>query len=191
MDIYKKALIYILKSNNTNLVYIGSTSRTCYKRFCGHKQQYAQYLKGDGQKYVSSFEIFKNGDCYIEKIEEFKNISKNELRKKEGDYIKKYVDAVNKNIAGRTDEEYAIYYKKKRVEIDRKRYIKNKDKFHEYYEKNKENILKHRHDNYLKNKIDINKKRYEKIPCNCGMEYTKSHKSRHFKTNFHLLNFTI
>jgi len=39
---------------------------------------------------------------------------------------------------------------------------------------------------YLQNREIINKKRYEKIECECGSSYTKNHQARHFKSKKHI-----
>lgn len=101
---YERGLIYVLKSNQTKNIYIGSTTQTLNKRLIGHRKDYKRYLN-DKYNYLSSFEIVKYPDCYIELLEKYKCNNKYELYRKEGEYIKKY-DCVNKQIAGQTREEY-------------------------------------------------------------------------------------
>ena len=39
---------------------------------------------------------------------------------------------------------------------------------------------------YHDNKVEINKKKQEKITCECGVIFSKSHRARHLKSNKHL-----
>ena len=148
--------IYIIKSKQTNKVYIGSTVETLKKRFSKHKCS----------KTCSSREILKYDDAKIELLECYECENKEELRKKEGEYIRKY-DCVNKKIEGRTDKEYRQ---------------ENKEKIAEYYQENKEAVLEYQKEYYEKNKEKIN----EKFTCPCGGTYTYQNKARHLKTKMHL-----
>ncbi len=71
-----------------------------------------------------------------------------------------------------------IYHQENKEEI--------KQKQHELYEKKKQEILEKAKEYRENNKEQIKQKQGEKIKCECGMEYTKSNKSRHFKTQFHI-----
>ena len=104
MSDYSQGKIYILKSKNTEDVYIGSTKYTLEERFHTHMLNYYQYKRGY-KKYCTSFEIIKHKEPYIELIELYPCESREELRKKEGEYQLK-IECVNKLIAGRTIEEY-------------------------------------------------------------------------------------
>ena len=65
MDL-KKGKIYIIKSNQTDNVYIGATTATLNTRLSQHKYDFKHY-GGDGKRsYATSFEIVKYPDCYIE-----------------------------------------------------------------------------------------------------------------------------
>ena len=94
--------IYAIKSNQTDKVYIGSTIRPLNRRLDGHKSDYKSYLN-DKFSYVTSFEIVKFEDCFIELLEEVMCQDKIELHKIEGQYIKE-MKCVNKNIPGRTQK---------------------------------------------------------------------------------------
>lgn len=113
----KTGILYFLKSKNSDKIYVGSTFRKMNARFAQHKNMYNDYVnKGKGH-YVSSYEIFKLGDYYVDQIQEFPNISKDDLKKIEGKAIHDTPTCVNKNIAGRTYEQY---------------YQDNIDKIHNY-----------------------------------------------------------
>jgi len=150
-------IVYVLSSPNTNSVYIGSTTKNLKRRMIVHKSDYKKYLEGN-KKYVSSFEIFKYGDCEIETIKEYDNITKKELCEKEGHYIKNLKNCVNIVRVGRTQKEYYV---------DNKEHLKKKA--NDYYKNNK-------------NKLQ------EKQECPCGGKYTFGHKERHLKSKKHILN---
>ena len=64
-----KAKIYCIKSEQTNMIYIGSTTeKYLSKRFGHHKADFRRWKLGK-QHYISSFELLKYDDCYIELIE--------------------------------------------------------------------------------------------------------------------------
>jgi hypothetical protein len=156
--------IYKLTSQQTPKIYIGSTKLSLNTRFILHKTKFKNQVK-----YITANEILQYPDCSIELIEEC-NMTKDELKRREGDYIKQH-DCVNKNIAGRNLKQY---------------YLDNVEKY-------KENSLKFRTENpeYYNKYYHVNKGRFNtKITCECGGSYCAFTKSNHFKTqrhtNFHI-----
>jgi hypothetical protein len=134
MPDYKNGKIYAIRSHQTDLVYIGSTTQPLHKRLWGHKNE---------QKNVSSKQLLCYEDAYIELIEDFPCENKEQLNKREGEIIRN-TNCVNKNVAGRTQKDYyednkdtllekAKEYKKQNKEVLRERYK-------EYYEANKEKL---------------------------------------------------
>ena len=148
MPNYQNSKIYVLRSHQTEKIYIGSTCNELRKRLHQHKQDYKRFLKNKFNN-ITSFQIIKFDDCYIELYEKYPCSDKMELRKREGEIIRS-LDCINKNIAGRTDKEsFKEWYQKNKEEINKKykkEYrIKNKEKIKEYNKeyaiKNKEKIL--------------------------------------------------
>src|SRR2546430_243205 len=92
---YQDGKIYAIRSYQTDSVYYGSTTQTLTERLSLHKSDYKRYLNGNFH-FITSFEILKYDDCYIELVEEYPCESKNELEKREGAVIKANNDAVNK-----------------------------------------------------------------------------------------------
>ena len=84
---YKNGKIYSIRSHQTEQIYIGSTCVPLCKRIYLHKAGYKHYLKHN-KNYISSFEIIKYDDCYIELIEEYPCDNKMELTRKEGEHIR-------------------------------------------------------------------------------------------------------
>lgn len=155
-----KGRIYKISDPNEEMVYIGSTiSKSLKVRLSRHKYHYKIYKQGRFN-YITIFKLFdKYGtdNLKIEILEELEFTLKNELRKKEGYYIQKQKNCVNKLIAGLTNLESVRLYKERNKELISKRrkeqykkigYIKRK----EYYEKHKNDIkLKYQNN---KKKID-------------------------------------
>jgi hypothetical protein len=205
--IYK---LYI--DNNEDLIYFGSTKQTIKARISRHNNDYKKYKDGK-RNYVSSFILFEyienNDNCNLcfEVIEEFDKITKKELEKKEGEYIKNN-KCVNKFVAGRSKKEYHKDNRDNILKHNKKNYENNKEKIKEqvkkYREENKEKIKelkkKYREENiekireckknyYENNKDKIrehNKKTYKCEICNKTLTLCK--KSRHEKSKEHINN---
>lgn len=158
---YEEAKIYQIRSYKTEKVYIGSTCQKLSMRMAGHRRSFKGYLKGK-YNYVTSFEIIKFGDAYIELIEIFPCKDREELCKREGYYIRK-LNCVNKHIMGRTIQESKKAYK-----------AKNRDKVNALQKKYRE-----------RHSLIIRKKANKKYICDCGVTGTKSNKSRHIKSIIH------
>ena len=103
---YANGKIYSLRSHQTDEVYYGSTTQILAKRLYEHKQDYKRWINQTGRYYITSSEIVKYPDCYIELVENYPCASKAELEKREGEIIRAAPDAVNKCIPGRTQAEY-------------------------------------------------------------------------------------
>jgi hypothetical protein len=156
MNKYHNGKIYTIRSYNNDKYYIGSTTQELYKRLYEHKSHYKTYLNKKCN-YISSFEISKNDDCYIELLENFKCETKNELTKREGELIRQFKnDIVNLQIPDRKREEYYEDNKDK-IKAYEKEYNKiNRNertlKHLEYVNINKDKINAQRRDNYQKKK---------------------------------------
>ena len=169
---YHNGKIYTIRSHMTDKYYIGSTCSPLHKRFYEHKAQFKL------NRYISSFEILKFNDAYIELLEALKCENKMELTKREGELIRQCKDnIVNKYIPNRTDKEY----REDNLDKYKKYYIDNKDKLKEksseYRKDNHDKIKKYRKDN--KDKLT------EIIKCECGREITKNNFSTHKKSKLH------
>jgi len=184
---YHNGKIYSIRSYSTDKFYIGSTIQPLHKRLYHHKKDYVRFSINNKYHYVSSFEIIKLDDCYIELLEEYKCENKNQLNRREGEMIRKYKDmCVNKYIAGRTDKEYSSDNKEK-INLNSKVYYETfKDKVNSrnslYYQRNKEKYQKFRDDNKEKQKL------LKQITCVCECKklIRLYNKPRHEKTIKHL-----
>ena len=186
---YNNGKIYKLVSNQTDKIYIGSTckERLC-QRLAGHKCKYNYWLKNN-TNYTSSFELFKLGNVEIVLLETINCNTKDELLKKEREYIDKYKDIlVNKDRPIITKEE--LKEKRKQYNEDNKEELKEKKK--QYREKHKEYIKQcdKKYNEQNKEKIKEKRKNYdeqnkETMDCACGSNFRKTEKLRHERTTKH------
>jgi len=189
MSKYSQGKIYIIRSDETDEVYIGSTYRTLIERLIGHKSHYDKFLNNTNF-YISSFEILKYDSCRIELLEEVSVETKQELLRREGEFIRQFSDTcVNLIIAGRTPKERYEDNKDKNLEYQKEYYEANKDKIseyqQEYYEANKDKIAKHRE----ANKKVISERRKTTIECpNCHEIVIKDSLARHRRSEKCQLN---
>jgi hypothetical protein len=151
------------------MFYIGSTTQELHQRLAGHRKDYKIWLKNN-IKNMTSFEILKFDDHYIELLEIFACNSKKELNKREGQYIRSQDKCINKRIAGRTKQEYYADNLLKKLEYQKKYYAEHQEQMSEYQTQYRPN-----------NKEKLSKKH----TCECGGKYTTASKTTHFKTIIH------
>lgn len=153
MPDYKNAKIYKLWSPEGNDIYIGATTQ----KLCSRKASHIADTKR--KKCMSRILYEKYNDVRIELLECFPCENKDELNKKEGEYIRNN-NCVNKDIPGRTGKEW--------------------------YEDNKEKVLEYQYDYRLNNQDKIKERKSIRIMCECGEEINKDDKARHFKSKTHI-----
>jgi hypothetical protein len=165
--------VYAIRSFQTDKIYIGSTFQPLHKRLYEHKFNYKQW-QNNKYYYITSFELIKYDDCYIELIDEYKNLNKKQLEKFEGEHIRKN-NCTNRSIPGRTKKEY-YQDNMNKIKEQRNNY---------YLEKSDE--VKKRASEYRQNNADKIKEKYsQKHGCVCGGKYTHFQKARHERTKKHL-----
>jgi Uri superfamily endonuclease len=120
-EVYKNGKIYEIVGGGKR--YIGSTTEKLSRRLSRHRTNKKAY-ENNKREWTSCYEILDEPDCVINLILEYPCNSKEELRRKEGEYIKS-LDCVNKVIAGRTNEELL---NEKRDEYNAKARERNKEK---------------------------------------------------------------
>lgn len=167
-DRYANAKIYSIRSNQCKEYYIGSTCLKLPMRLYHHRRHYNQWLK-DKHNYITSYEILKYEDAYIELIEEVKCNNKMELLKREGELIREhYNNIVNKARPNRTKEEYN--------KTARDWENKNKDVRKLYRDTHKEEFKKYR---------EIHSKKKYKCEI-CNLEMLNNNKYKHNLSNSHI-----
>ncbi len=157
---YPIARLYCIRSFQTEDVYYGSTVQTLSRRLATHVRD-----KKAG-KNCSSVRLLEYTDYYIELIREVENITKEQLRRFEGELIRADPNSVNKLVAGRTQKEYCAENSEAINAKRRDRYHKNgeavKTKERERYHKNSEAITAKRRDQYHKNSEAVKTKGRER-----------------------------
>jgi hypothetical protein len=165
MPDYNNSKIYkIVSPSNPDLVYYGSTTQKLCVRMAGHR---CKPLKTSGL--ITCYD-----DAIILLVENFSCNSKEELLKKEGEYILNN-KCVNKYVSGRTSKQYRE---------DNKEIIKNRKKIQ--YEENKELILDKQKEYYLKNiekRTDYNKQ-YKEL----NKELNKQKQKEYREANKEVIN---
>ena len=186
---YQNSKIYKIEQiNGEGRCYVGSTTKQYLsQRMDSHRSGYKGWKNGN-QNFITSFQIFDDygvENCQIILLESFSCNSKDELKAKEGEYIKS-LDCVNKYIAGRTIKQYNEDNKGKLIENRKQYYEDNKEKIKQYNEDNKEKITGYRKQYYEDNKEKVkqyNEDNKEKIT-----EYRKQfseNNPEYFKNYYH------
>lgn len=107
---YTNSKIYQIMNITNTKRYIGATTLPhLSQRFQQHKMAY-KYWKQHNQGYYTSFTLFEEfgiENCIIELLETFSCETKDQLNKKEGEYIRN-LDCVNRVIPQRTQSEHYI-----------------------------------------------------------------------------------
>ncbi len=155
---YKNGKIYKITSPNTEKIYIGSTCHTLEYRLRKHINNYKSYLKGE-YKYTTSYEIIKSNDFEIILLENVKCNNKRELHLIERKYIDE-IDCVNKFKPLRSKKEW--------------------------YQDNKQRLLKKQIEYQKKNKAKNKARGSKKINCECGSIHRYDNTSAHKKTKKHI-----
>lgn len=205
---FSKTKIYKIVCRDISIpdLYVGHTTNII-KRRCNHKDACCKEHNKEYKQYKYQF-IRENGgweNFELVLIEEFPCGNFDEATRRERYWVETLNATLNKYVPSRTQQEYTQTNKEHLKDYKHKYYLENKerldDKHKKYYEDNKEDINQKNRENYEKNrderlikaieyrnskKDEIKVKQAEKIKCECGMEYTRSNKSRHLKTKFHL-----
>jgi len=164
MPDYQNGKIYKIHSYKTDLVYYGSTTQTLCRRFSKHK---TTMKMGRG---ISSKSILEFNDAMITLVELFPCNSKSELLVRERFYIENN-HCVNKDIPGRTRQQYYQQHKEKIQQYQQQNKEKISENKKQYQQQNKEKISKYKAQYHQQNKEKIcnhNKQRRE-----ANQEYRK------------------
>ena len=169
--------IYKITSNETDYIYIGSTTQQLNVRFQKHKVDYKRH-SDNKSSYLSSFEIVKYTDAKIELIHEGLFEGRNDLENYERDTIRTSPSCVN-IYKKQTDEDL----KENKRKCNHKYHEQNKDKINEhaaqYYEQNKEHYKQYREQN-------IEKAHFKYVCEICKGKFTHQNKSHHLKSPKHI-----
>ncbi len=199
---YKNGRIYQIRNTCDDDVYVGSTCQALSKRMAWHRENRKATAKQHRPIYVKMKEY--GVECfYIELIEEYPCENKEQLRKREGHYIRE-LGTLNMIQAGRTKQEWAID-NKELIQAQKKEYNRqNKEQIREqkaeynqqnkerdtqthkaYYESHKEQIQVKGKKYYEQNKDNIQKRVSSLFECPCGGHCRSGDKARHLKSTLH------
>lgn len=206
---YSKGKIYKIVDNAYNVCYYGSTVQTLSNRMAKHRIDYYNYKNGDKNKFTTAFNIFDEygiENCKIELVEMFPCHNKDELRKKEGEYIRQN-SCVNKSIPCRSKQEWYVECREEIRNRQKQRYLINKDdikqRVKDYRDRVKDTVeYKTRNKNYReankehkkeydsiyrhKNMERIHAMRSEKVKCDlCGGCFIRNNTARHNRSDKH------
>jgi hypothetical protein len=163
------------KDETVTETYIGSTvnlkvRNKCHKSTCGNPKSENYNIKL--YKYIREHGGWTNWSMI--EIETCKYETKLDARIKETELMVEYKSNLNTNKAYISPEQ-----KKENKKIYNKKYSKK------YRYDNKEIIKASKNKYYQDNKETIRKLLGKKCVCECGMDYTHNHKSRHIKSIKH------
>jgi hypothetical protein len=169
---YQKGKIYKIVSNVTDDVYYGSTTQILSKRLGEHRSKYKLYLK-QLYGYTTSFKLIETENYEIVLVENYPCCSKDELNSRERFYIENN-KCVNKVVPSRTREEREKTIRDEKLQKkdrneNRNKTLEKKIYDEQYYQNNKEHILK---------------RMKEEITCEiCGSKIKKCSLTKHKLTN--------
>ena len=182
MNKYHNGKIYKIVDVGYNKQYNGSTTESLSRRMSKHRHQYKQHKEGQRSKMNSAdiFDEFGVENCKIELVEYCKCETKDELLKREGEYIKD-CECVNRFVAGRTPAQFYQDNKERKCAESNAYYHTHKteraEKAKIYREKTKDK--KRETDRLYRGKHN------EKVECPCGSAINKLHFNDHIKTKKH------
>jgi len=214
MTDYSKGKIYSIRSAQSEKVYIGSTVELLARRLLSHRNKYKKWQNGK-HHYVTSFELLHYPDYYIELVEIFPCLCKEELTKREGEITRATPNYVNKRIEGRTNAEYREDNKQRighiakqyrhdhaehiqqqqqqyrennteKLKLQKKQYWQNnKEKLQQYHTQWREQNTKQTKQKDRQYREKKAEHLKEKHDCVCGGKYTNESIRKHEKTKKH------
>ena len=174
---YANGRIYKIEpicEHDENEVYYGSTCQLLCKRMDSHRRDYKGWLNNKCDK-TSSYDLFEKygiENCKIYLVELYPCDTKEELLAREGYYIKNN-KCVNKIVAGRTQKQYYEDNKEILLKQQKKYYEDNKEILLEqqkkYRETHKDEIKEYLKEYYDEHKQEISIKSKDIYKENCEM----------------------
>ena len=194
-----KGKIYSIRNYIDTDIYVGSTYQALSKRMTDHRRSINNTRDKHMLLYCKMRE-FGVENFYIELLEEYECENKEQLRAKEGEYIRT-MGSLNRRIEGRTIKEWRDDNKDHLKEQKQKYYQANKEsllsKSKEYVSQNKQKTVEYQTQyrelhkegaqEYKRNWFQEHKDTLlQKCLCECGKYYTACHKRRHERTKQHI-----
>ena len=169
---YGNGKVYKIVSNQTDKVYVGSTTKKYLsQRMDGHRCHHKMWKDGKRKHKVTSFDVLQFEDAYIVLIENFPCNSKDELSARERYWIDSTENCVNKYKPGRTRTEH---YQDNKCKIN--------NKVREYYETHKQQCKTQR---LAWRKANPDSRKKTKL-CPCGGRFRSESRARHRRSEKHM-----
>ena len=189
---YKNGKIYCIRNTITDDIYVGSScEKYLSKRWVKHKSSMNNDRDKDTPLYMKMNELGVE-NFYIELIENYPCESNDELRAREGHYIRE-LSTLNKRVETRTDKEWKEenrdYMKDWKKQYYQEHKEETKERVKQYRENNPELIKKQKQEYYRNHRDELIQKNKErgqvKFVCECGGKYTKQHQQEHNRSQRH------
>ena len=174
---FKNVKIYSIRNTEDDDIYVGSTTQPLSKRMSKHRCDVKGYKQN--RKLYAKMNELGIDSFYIELIEEYPCDNVEQLRKREGHFIR-LMGTLNSLVAGQTDKEYKenskerlseakkIYYQRHKEQLNayhKEWYKENKEAQAEknkvYREQNKDEIRQRKKEYHAKHKSEIQTKARE------------------------------
>jgi hypothetical protein len=153
-----------------------------------HRRDFKRWIQGKPQDFITSYEILKHGDAYIELIEKWPCSDRDELRAREGKWQRE-LNCVNKRVEGRTHAQWREDNKEACKAYSVKYRLNNKDKIRDRdkrYRENNRDTMKAYQTIYKKaNKENLKAQQAERFQCCCGSELNRGKIARHKRSKKH------
>jgi hypothetical protein len=165
MPNYQQSKIYKIISNNTDKIYIGSTTNQYLaNRKSVHKAHYQMWKDDNTKQYCSSFELYDLGDVEYILLEAYECNSKDELRARERYWVEQNINNVvniNRPVVSKeeTNQRKKVYNveNKEHLAMKKKEYaLEHKDEI-EVYQQNWRAENKEKYDEARKKWADKNR----------------------------------
>ena len=199
---FKNGKFYCIRNWLDDDLYVGSTTQSLSKRMQTHRGNvYSE--KCWNYRLYQKMRVIGKEHFYIELIEKYECNDIEELRKNEGEWIRK-IGTLNQLVAGRTNQEnyfenrdrilakqkeYNNNHKEQKQEYDKQRREDKREELSEQqkvkYQNNKEHYKQKSSENYYNKKEAIREKNNAKCHCECGVIYSYGNRLRHFNSKHH------
>ena len=185
---YKNGKIYKIVNDNTDDIYVGSTTIQLSHRFQAHKNKAEKVPTRKLYKFINDNDGFDNFRIIL--IENFACNNREELLQREQYYKDLLKPSLNTyNCYGTDEDKRAEYIKQHNKDYYEKNNDKEKKRHKEYYEKNNDKLLQQKKEYYQKNKdgkTQYNKEYYQKNKDKVKQlrkEYYEKNKNKKVKYN--------
>ena len=168
---FKNGKIYCIRNTVDDDIYVGSTTQPLSKRMSKHRCDVKGYKQN--RKLYAKMNELGIDSFYIELIEEYPCDNVEQLRKREGHFIRE-ISTLNQHVAGRSGADWYAEHKD---------ILKEKHKY--YREKNIEHCIEVMKKYQSENNDKIKEWKTTRHNCGCGSCYTNANKSEHMKTKKH------